>query len=268
MTHTAVFRGSAVCPSPVADPSLRLFLFHHAGGSHLLYRDWAPEFPPDWELCLLNAPGRAHRRDQPAVDRVEDLVDHFHQELLPLFDRPFAFFGHSMGGLAAYELTLRLAAQGGPMPVWLGLSAFGPPRGAEYRRRPGRHESSDAELRDWLRSLGGTPAELLDNDDVWQLFEPVFRSDFKLVDTWARDPATGSPPLPFTVFGGEQDLVVEPRRLKAWADHSPHLQGVHLYPGGHFYLHDHRAALIRTVTASVRAARAAAERIITAPGAS
>ncbi|WP_327365926.1 thioesterase II family protein [Streptomyces sp. NBC_01217] len=259
MTHTAVISGAAVGAGPVADPSLRLFLFHHAGGSHLLYRDWVAEFPPDWELCPLNAPGRAYERERPAADRVDDLVDHFHQKLLPLFDRPFAFFGHSMGALVAYELTLRLAAQDdGPRPVWLGLSAFGPPRGARYLRRPGRHESSDAELRDWLRSVGGTPAELLDNDELWQMFEPMFRSDFKLVDTWAREPDTGSLPLPFTVFGGDRDPVVEPARLKAWSEHSPYLQGVHLYPGGHFYLNDHRAALTRTVTASVRAAGAGA----------
>lgn len=259
---TLTLRGSVVCPHPVPDPSLRLFLFHHAGGSHLLYRDWAREFPPDWEVCLPNAPGRAQLRDRPALDCVEDLVRHFHHDLGPLLDRPFAFFGHSMGGLVAVELALRLAAEGGRRPVWLGLSSCGVPRLADAQREEGRHryQISDVELRGWLGSVGGTPTEILDNEGLWGLFEPVIRSDFKLVDTWARDPGTCSLPMPVTLFGGDQDTVVAPSRLAAWAEHSPFVDGPYLYSGGHFYVRDHRAAMARKITEAVLSARSAAHR--------
>ncbi|WTK43180.1 thioesterase domain-containing protein [Streptomyces sp. NBC_01520] len=71
----------------------------HAGGSHLLYRGWAEYFPKDWELCLLEAPGRGQLQILPLIDDCDRLVDYFHTAIAPLFDRPFGFFGHSMGSL-------------------------------------------------------------------------------------------------------------------------------------------------------------------------
>lgn len=35
---------------------LRLFVFHHAGGSHLPYRDWPGRFPVSWDVRTPDAP--------------------------------------------------------------------------------------------------------------------------------------------------------------------------------------------------------------------
>lgn len=39
------------------------------------------------------------------------------------FDRPFAFFGHSLGALVAYEVTLELRRRSLPVPIYLVVSA-------------------------------------------------------------------------------------------------------------------------------------------------
>ncbi|MFF8957416.1 thioesterase II family protein [Streptomyces sp. NPDC014894] len=94
---------------------------HHAGGSHLLYRGWAEHFPQDWELCLLEAPGRGQLQAVPLIDDCDRLVDYFHTAIEPLFGRPFGFFGHGMGTAIAYQLTRRLHHDGDPLPAWLGV---------------------------------------------------------------------------------------------------------------------------------------------------
>ncbi|MFD8414029.1 thioesterase domain-containing protein [Streptomyces sp. NPDC059650] len=176
-------------PRPVTDPAARLFLFHHAGGSHLLYRGWAEHFPKDWELCLLEAPGRGHLQALPLIDDCDRLVDYVHTAIAPLLDRPFGFFGHSLGALIAYQLTRRLHDEGGPLPTWLGVSAFGAPHTeASAADRP--HLMSDEALRGWLRSVGGSQPQLLDNDDVWHQFAPVFHSDF---NSWTPGPLPATP---------------------------------------------------------------------------
>ncbi|MFD3542277.1 thioesterase II family protein [Streptomyces sp. NPDC058662] len=250
--------GALSVPRPVPGASLRLFLFHHAGGSPLLYRDWEKEFPPDWEVCLLTAPGRGRLRGSPPLGTVDELVAFFHEELGPWLDRPYAFFGHSMGAIVAQELTRLLARRGERGPLWLGLSSCGVPAPPADRPSGGRHLLTDDGLRDWLRQVGGTPLELLDEPAVWRHFAPVFRSDFQLVDTWEPDP--GAPPLavPLTVFGGESDMVVTRHRLAAWAERAPHFRGLYLYGGGHFYLREHQRSLTRRITAAVIAARRAA----------
>ncbi|MZD56769.1 thioesterase domain-containing protein [Streptomyces sp. SID5606] len=242
-------------PRPLSDPAARLFMFHHAGGSHLLYRGWAELFPEDWELCLLEAPGRGQLQPLPPVEDCDRLVDYFHAAIAPLLDRPFGFFGHSMGSLIAYQLTRRLLREAGPLPSWLGVSAYGAPSG-EAGADGRSHLMSDDELRGWLRNVGGSPPQLLNNDAVWRKFGPLFRSDFKLLDTWAP-PSNPEPlPVPLSVFGGRRDKLIGEDRLLAWRAFTTHFRGLESYEGDHFYLMDHRRPLAVAITAAMRSAAA------------
>ncbi|MFE7403061.1 thioesterase domain-containing protein [Streptomyces sp. NPDC057557] len=250
---------TSACPlirsKPLSDPAARLFMFHHAGGSHLLYRGWAEHFPEDWELCLLEAPGRGQLQTLPLIDDCDQLVDYFHTAIAPLLDRPFGFFGHSMGSLIAYQLTRRLLREGDPLPTWLGVSAYGAPRGeTEADGRP--HLMSDDELRGWLRNVGGSPPQLLDDDAVWRKFAPVFRSDFKLLDTWA--PPRNPEPLPvaLSVFGGHHDRLIGEDHLLSWRAFTTDFRGLERYEGDHFYVMNHRRPLAVAITAAMRSAAA------------
>ncbi|MEE1823769.1 alpha/beta fold hydrolase [Streptomyces sp. BE20] len=238
-------------PRPVNDPAVRLFLLHHAGGSHLLYRGWSEHFPDDWELCLLEAPGRGNLQGLPLVDDCDQLVGYFRTAIAPVLDRPFGFFGHSMGALIAYQLTRRLLHEEEPLPTWLGVSAFGAPLG-DAGTNGSPHLMADVDLRAWLRSGGGSPPQLLDNDDVWRKFAPVFRSDFKLVDTWTP-PRTPVPlPVPLSAFTGTQDSLIGEDRLVAWRELTTDFRGLERYNGDHFYLMDHQHQLAAAITAAMR----------------
>ncbi|MDX3275222.1 MULTISPECIES: alpha/beta fold hydrolase [Streptomyces] len=240
-------------PRPLSEPAARLFLLHHAGGSHLLYRGWTEHFPEDWELCLLEAPGRGNLQALPLIDECDRLVDYFHTAIAPLLDRPFGFFGHSMGALIAYQLTRRLLREGDPLPTWLGVSAYGAPRG-EASADSGPHLMADDELRGWLRSGGGSPPQLLDNDDVWHKFAPVFRSDFKLVDTWTPPRSPEPLPVPLSVFAGVHDKLIGGDRLLAWRALTTNFRGLERYDGDHFYLTTYQQQLAAAITAAMRSA--------------
>lgn len=181
------------------------------------------------------------------------LVDHFYTAIAPLLDRPFGFFGHSMGALIAYQLTRRLLRQGEPLPTWLGVSAYAAPQGeAGADSRP--HLMADAELRAWLRNGGGSPPQLLDNDDVWHKFAPVFRSDFKLVDTWAPPRSPEPLPVPLSAFAGVHDKLIDEDRLLAWRAFTTHFRGLERFDGDHFYLTTHQQLLAAAITAAMRSA--------------
>ncbi|MEU8792978.1 thioesterase domain-containing protein [Streptomyces sp. NPDC048643] len=108
------------------EPQLRLFVFHHAGGSHLAYRDWPPCFPAGWQVHVPDAPGRGPRDERPALHDADALVDHYLHTLDDTMNGRFAFFGHSLGAIVAYELTRRLIDEGRTPPLWLGISARDP----------------------------------------------------------------------------------------------------------------------------------------------
>ncbi|MFH9333645.1 thioesterase II family protein [Streptomyces althioticus] len=238
----------------ISGPSeeLRLFVFHHAGGSHLLYRTWPGLLPERWDVRLPDAPGRGRLADEPPLDDARRLAGFFLRRLGADLTGPFAFFGHSMGALVAYELTRLLEEEGRELPVWLGLSARGAPRPLGDGTR--RHELPDDELRVHLAAMGGTPAEVLHDPDLWAMFGPAIRNDLRLVESWLPRPGTAPLTVPLAVYGGRADVVVSPGRLAGWEEHAAHFQGLHLFDGGHFYFQDDPGPLLRLVTRHATAA--------------
>ncbi len=246
---------------PLADGP-RLYVFPHAGGSQLMFQPWAPLFPGDWRLLAQDYPGHGLLAGQPPIGDADTLVDWFLDRLAGELDgtrAPFAFFGHSMGSLVAFELTRRLVAEGRRPPVWLGLSGCGAPRrdrtdGTDGAERAAPVELTDAQLRRKLIRLGGTPARILDDPELWSVFAPVIRADVSLVRDW-RPPRELAPlPVALTVFHGEQDATAPAGDLTEWARSTEHFLGVRRFAGGHFYFQDDPATLADAVTADVRAA--------------
>lgn len=237
---------------------VRLFVFPHAGGWSLTYQDWPDRFPSDWRVRALDSPGHGALLNTPALTDGEALLDHFLDRLAPELadDRtPFAFFGHSMGSLVAYELTRRLLAGGGPTPVWLGVSAFGAPQSGADEPGPMLHAGlSDDELRLRLGMLGGTPAEVLRDPKLWRVFAPAIRADLAVLHSWLPVPARAPLPVALSAFAGARDVAALPGRLAPWAGHTAHFLGLHVFDGGHFYFQDDPDGLADRVTADVRTA--------------
>ncbi|GAB3741109.1 thioesterase II family protein [Nocardiopsis nanhaiensis] len=226
----------------------RLFVLHHAGGSHLGYRGWVRHFPADWEICLLDAPGRTRTSAAAPIREAGALADYMHEVIRPELDRPFGLFGHSMGALVAYELTRRLTDT---PPAWLGASAWSPRPGHE-RPEP-RHLASAERLREAIVRMGGTPRSALEDPDVWSYVEPLMRADLELVDTWTTDPDAPALRVPLSVFGGYDDPGMTPERLASWSDHVEGGYEHHAFPGGHFYFTGRTGELVEQITKDVEA---------------
>lgn len=273
---------------------LRLFVFHHAGGSHLAYRDWPSRFPSGWQVRIPDAPGRGPRDTRPALRDADALVEHYLHALEGELTGRFVFFGHSLGAMAAYQLTRRLIETGRTAPRWLGISAHNPlPRGGTTRpagrdttttARPADVEDAagiagatgveggagvedraggaggglcplpDAELRRALAAMGGTPPEVLDHPQLWELFAPVIRADLRIDATWRPGPPDAPLPVPLSVFGGSRDQVAPPRLLGGWAGAAEPFLGMRVFDGGHFYFQDRLPEVARHIQDEVRRA--------------
>lgn len=226
-------------------PALRLFVLHHAGGSHLLYRTWPAALPRSWDVRLLDAPGHGLLLDQPQFTDAGRLADHLLDGIERELDCPYALFGHSMGALLTYEIIRRAVVRGLPLPVWAGLSARTAPRLAGRAQR--YHHLPDAELRERLRLLGGTPGDVFDDPDLWALFEPVIRADLRLVEAWQPPADAAALPVAVSAYAGGADHSAPPARMTGWADHFDRFLGLRVFDGGHFYFADDPAPLLEQI---------------------
>src|SRR5690606_40893251 len=95
---------------------------------------------------------------------------------------PYAIYGHSLGSLLTYLVTIRIIREGLNKPVHLFVSGRGGP--SIPRKEPPTSELPRPAFINKLRELGGFPDDLLNDEDVMNFFEPILRSDFRGVETY------------------------------------------------------------------------------------
>jgi medium-chain acyl-[acyl-carrier-protein] hydrolase len=234
-------------PNPQAQ--LRLFCFPYAGGGTLAFRGWAENLPAGVEICPVQLPGREHRMREPALTSIPVIVEAAAEALAPHLDKPFAFFGHSMGALISFDLARTLRDRHGITPVRLFVSGCRAPH--LKRKRPPTYNLSEAEFVHELRSLNGTPRELLDSPDLMRLLLPLLRADFEASETYAYVP--GAPlDCPIHAFGGTDDPEVDRREIREWCEQTVAEFSLKMFPGDHFFLHSARPLLLDALAQQLR----------------
>jgi medium-chain acyl-[acyl-carrier-protein] hydrolase len=228
---------------------LRLFCFPYAGGAASIFRNWSDGLPADVEVCPIQFPGHGTRLLEPPFSRLSLLVDSLAEVLIPLLDRPFAFFGHSLGSLVSFELARRLRANHQITPVRL-IASAGPAPQIPHRGRP-IHHLPEREFSMELHRLSGTPNELLNNPELMDIVMPSLRADFALYESYRY---SSELPLncPISTFGGMNDEKVSHRDLEGWRDQTNGSFSIRMFPGDHFFLKTTQPLVLRALSQELR----------------
>lgn len=247
MTRTSPRSDWAQVSRPRPDARLRLICLPWAGGGASRYRDWPAHLPDDVEVVSVQLPGRENRFNEDPIGSMELLVGPLLDGLARHLVAPFAFFGHSMGALIAFELVRGLRDRG-VAPVHLFASGCRAPDLPS--RTPDRHRLPDREFLAAVGELGGIPPELQAEADFLDMMLPVLRSDCRLVETYA---CGRQAPLscPVSAFGGLRDKDVPPVDVQAWSRHTSGHFRAHLLPGDHFFVNSARPDLLRLVVSGL-----------------
>jgi surfactin synthase thioesterase subunit len=226
---------SAWFPGADSTPQPRLFWFPHAGGGTATVSGQAL---PHFAICPVRLPGRESRLAEAPFERMGALIEALAAAIVPYIAQPFAFFGHSMGAAVAFELARLLRRRGQPLPVLLIASAA---RAPHFRRNhvPSPALPDDQLIRE-LERLQGIPAEVLDDPALMRAILPALRADASVYRNYLY--ADDAPlDCPIRAYGGAEDPNVRRDHLEAWALETTASFSVHVFPGGHFYLHQQPA---------------------------
>lgn len=228
------------CRYPRPSASCRLFCFPWAGGGSVFYSNWGKYLPESVEVNGITLGGRENRYKDPCCLDLNQVL----KEVVPAVynlcqdNKKFAFFGHSFGALMTFEVARILKTTYNIEPVRMIVSGVSAPHSSQRKvTNLDFANMSDKEFIDFLRKLGGTPKEVLQNQELMQLFLPPLRADYCLIGQFEYD-HEGTPlfSCPIDMFDGEEDIYHD---LEAWKEITSSTDcTITKLPGGHFYLKD------------------------------
>jgi len=223
---------------------LALLCFPYAGAGASIYRRWSSGLPYGVELKPIELPGHGRRLGEVAPRKLGLLVKELVEELLPRLRGPYVCFGHSFGAVLAYELAREMVRRQRPPPRALLLAGAEPPHRAS--RFPGLHALPEDRLLERLWRMATPNAGLLESPELRELWLPVLRSDLALLAEHVHEPEPVLE-LPFALFGGRYDPVAPRVQLAAWSELTRAPVRLRQLPGGHFFLHESRGALLEAI---------------------
>lgn len=233
-----------VIPSPNPDAQVRLFCFSYAGGSAASYISWASSLPGFVELICIQLPGRGTRLFEPPCSTMDELIPALSAQVMPLLTKPYAFFGHSLGGRVAFELILALKESGKPEPAHFFISAS---RAAHLVGSSDPiHHLDDQGFITGLRRLNGTPETVLQDAELMDLLMPMLRADFGISETYIST-NTALLGCDYTLLSGTEDQMIHVDLISPWHKHFSSDGALISLPGNHFYVDEEPEQLTRII---------------------
>lgn len=230
-----------VVPKSIENPRYRIFCIPYAGGNAQAFHKWGAQFSQD-EIFSLQLPGRAFRIREPCIRDCGEMVEAMMEQMEGHLDVPFVLYGHSMGGLLAFELARGLRRTNRPLPEGLFVTGRRAPQ--VLGAGPVAFDMPDDQFWRAVGKLYGTPKALLDSPDLKAMLLPTFRADFELLAKWRYCP---EPPFDFPIWavGGTQDPGISQEAIWAWKEQTNGSFKHWMIEGGHMFLQQKEATLLQ-----------------------
>ena len=220
---------------------MKLFCFPYAGGASNAFLPWKPLLAPELELDLLELAGRGRRLSDSLYETLDQAVDDLYPTIIQAAgESPFILFGHSMGALIAYELAVKLKTAGHKGPDHIFFSGLRAPH--LHWEEKSIYHLNDAEFTKEILELGGTATDIFQYPQLAKIYMPILRADFKITNTYSyieHEPLD----CDFTVIYGDQEFA-PPTDIEAWRTYTTGKCRIIPFPGGHFFINEHREQII------------------------
>ncbi len=236
-------------PKANTNASLRLICFSYAGGSSATYIPWSNLLPPNVELAVIQLPGRGARLIEPPYQTMDVLVKNIFAALQTLSQKPFIFYGHSMGARVAYELILMLYRFHYRLPVHFFASGSVAP--FTLRKKDQTYHLPDDLFIQEVSTLNGTPKEVLENAEIMKLMLPALRADFKIIETYCNKSRLIIP-TKITVLAGDKEEDVDREGIEGWLKLFESNTGINWIDGDHFFVEKNQSDTLKIVNEIIK----------------
>lgn len=228
---------------------MRLFCFHYAGAGASIFQNWIKLLPDEVELVAIQLPGREKRFHEPLISDVRQITTALTNELPPFLDKPFAFFGHSIGALIGFDLARVLRQREMRQPELLIASGRNAPQVKLEVNNV--HLLPDDEFAQTVRDYNGMPEAIAQNEELLELLLPRLRSDIAIAETYTYN---SEEPLDcrIVVFYGTEDPLVNDFGLQNWKEQTNGGVELDSFSGDHFFLHSAEKSVLDKICAELK----------------
>ncbi|WP_179866187.1 thioesterase II family protein [Bacillus wiedmannii] len=208
-----------------------LICIPYAGGYSVAFRQLASFMSTEYRIITVDPPGHGTNRMNLTED-MEELVSLYINELDEFFDGDFTLFGHSMGGRIVYRMA-QILQEKNKIPQSVIISACLPP-GSMLRNLS---LENDEEILEYVSSLGGIPQELIGNREFLDIILPVFKADFKAIETHIC-PSAPLLNCPVYILSGREDINCSSSKMLDWCKWASNVE-IQIINGGHMFILTH-----------------------------
>lgn len=222
-----------VCRSERPQAALRMFCLPYAGAGASVFNSWSNSFPDTIELQAVQLPGRESRYNEPMFTDIHEAVKVLADSIKLYMDRPYAFFGYSMGALVAFELMRELRRRGEPLPIQLFLAAMRAPQTSPIC--PSLADLPNDSFLEQMRHYYDPPQDAWNLPELLKVILPTLRADMKMCEGYIH---TLEPPLesPIHAFAGQDDRSASPAVVREWRQQTTEDFKMDVFDGTHFFI--------------------------------
>lgn len=225
------------------DKLIKLFCFPHAGGTVFMFSKWKELINHKIEFIPIEYSGRSYRYKENLYSDFDSIIeDMYIQVIKNIGDSDFAIFGHSMGGLVAYEVSRVLKEKNNIEPKHIFISGRPAPNCDFHEKR--LHKLPDEIFKREVLNNGGIPEILKERPNYLELYLRVLKNDFIALDTY-KFIFSKKLNSQFTILNGKDDIIGS--YVKGWENLTNSNCDFLYFKGGHFYIYDQYKMVIKVI---------------------
>lgn len=232
--------------APTEQPRFRLFCIPFAGGGASKYALWKKLAPSGIEIVPIQLPGREKRVREPFETDLVSMADNIASAVAQISGDgvPFAVFGHSMGGMLAFE-TVRMLEENNITAEECIISS------TDLDGISGTCSIRDMSNDELLKAISvyGAVKELealRKMPQYFNMFMRIIRADFIMLENYKLD-ISRRISVPITALYSDRDRLVSRETMRFWNDMTTADFNMHEFHGDHFFLFDDSEAVLNAI---------------------
>jgi surfactin synthase thioesterase subunit len=228
---------------------IKLFCLPYAGGSSTIYLRWKQNLHSGIELNPIELAGRGRRYGETLYNSLDEIAEDVYSIIKKDIDNcDYALFGHSLGSIVAYELAHKIQSKNEKMPMHIFFAGKRAPHFDE--KEEVIHHLPDEEFKHKVLELGGTPKEIVNNQELLDLFLPILRADFKVNETYKYLDKNCKLGTDITVINGKQEEM-SLDEITGWKQHTNKGCKIFMLDGDHFFINIRSKEIIDIINSTL-----------------